>query len=143
MRNHSINTRFLALTMAFSILVSSFGVAKVTHFCRASSHITKSVSCNQESQNHCCSKMSGSKAAANRVPGSCCSKIIKMFRADLETMLNSSLGVPAAFVAIHHDIFKSVPNSFLSSVLLPDISQPDIGLPDKVGRGLLFCSFLI
>ncbi|HEX5002861.1 MAG TPA: hypothetical protein VFW78_10230 [Bacteroidia bacterium] len=143
MPNHSFNTRFLALTMAFSILVSSFGIAKVTHYCRAASHITKSELCNGNSQNHCCAQNSDSQAESKKASGSCCSKIIKMFRADLETMLNSSFGIPDAFVTIQHDICNPFADTFSSPKPAPVSYQPDIGFLDKVGRDLLFCSFLI
>ena len=80
--------KLLALTMVMSVLLSTFGIAKISHFCRLTAHPVSITNCESNDQHNCCNSENSKQEA-----GSCCTTVIKMYQADLQSLFKTPIRV--------------------------------------------------
>jgi hypothetical protein len=133
----SATGKILALTVMFSLLLSSFGIARVTHFCKMAAHSVEVTSCKTGERHDCCTDQNKNTAK------SCCTTIVKMFRADLQSLFKTPVRLAhemVTMVMLRHESFTPTLISLIAVTAQPD---PEGESPSGRERTIQICSFLI
>ena len=92
-----LRARATALTLLTAILLSSFGIARVTHFCNMAAQAVEMAGCGSGDGHNCCEKPGSENETGDP---SCCSTKVQMFRAELQSLYKTPLRVSSEQIAL-------------------------------------------
>ncbi len=104
-----MSRRFLSVLLVLVILVSSVGIAQVTHICKMALTGMEKVPCEDESADlhSCCS----TEQAADE---SCCSNKIAVFKSEITSTTQPVLTAPIPAILALLELFQFYPESCIS-----------------------------
>lgn len=140
----SISKKIILISLTFVMMVSSFGIAQVSHICKLALSGMEEVTCGPfESGEHpCCSTIDSNENAATSEP--CCTNTIKYFQNKVVTVIHEFFTIQDLNVAEVYLFFNT--NSFYL-VAIENITEFSMDFPpdQTIGRFILISNqtFLI
>lgn len=140
----SISKQIILICLTFVMMVSSFGIAQVSHICKLALAGMEEVACNpSESGEHpCCSTIDVSKESASSEP--CCTNTIKYFQNKVVTVIHEFFTIQDLNVAQVYLFYNTNAFNLIASASIAEFST-DFPPEQPSGRFILISNqtFLI